>query len=169
MLRLAFIHLTRTIDSYKAVAARNRIQGHVSRESGRGDASVAIDIYLEAKRRCSGEDIRRSRLLDYYRAGKRWSLFAIASPISVLVFSPVAETIVQNHCITDSTLRALAVQVRQNHPELVRALDKVGQHAGFGTPSTMQGIPRMEDVVARTNEILGPILHRLYQGSRNSK
>jgi len=71
----------------------------------------------------------------------------------------------QNNSITESTLRAQVAQVQHNQPELVRILDEAGQHAGFGPSSTMIGSPRMEDVVARTNEALGPALHRMRQDS----
>jgi len=94
MLRFAYIHLRRVIDTYRAVAANERIKRQVGRKVGQSDASIAIDMYLEAKRGCSGETLKRSKLSDQYRAGKRYSVLAALSAISLYVFSPVAETLV---------------------------------------------------------------------------
>ena len=94
LLRLAFIHLARVIDTYKAVAAADRVQGKASRNVGQRDASVAIDIYLREKRKVSSEEIKRSRLSGYCRSGRRWAELAGPTPILVFVFPQVAETIV---------------------------------------------------------------------------
>ncbi|KAI9769849.1 MAG: hypothetical protein M1840_003843 [Geoglossum simile] len=158
LLRFAYIHLAWVIDTYKATAATDRVQGKVSRQVGQRDASVAIDMYLQAKRKISGEELKRSKLLGYYRTGRRWSLLAGPSPMSVFVFSRVAETIVQNNSITDSTIQAIATQIQDNHPELVRILAEVGQYTGLAYSSTTHSMPRLEDVVARANKALGPVL-----------
>jgi len=62
MLRFAYIHLRRVIDAYRAVAAKERIERQVGRKVGQSDASIAIDMYLEAKRGCSGEKLKSSKL-----------------------------------------------------------------------------------------------------------
>lgn len=85
LLRFALIHLAWVIDAYKAAAAADRVQGTVSRSVGQRDASVAIDIYLKAKRKVSGEELKRSTLLGYCRTGRRWAMLAGRSPIMVPV------------------------------------------------------------------------------------
>ena len=93
LLRFAYIHLVRVIDIYKAVAAKDRVGGQVNREPGQRDITVAIDLYLAAKKNSKG-GLSRGKLLDCHRRGKRWSFLAGPSSISVLVFSRVADTIV---------------------------------------------------------------------------
>ena len=73
LLRFAYFQLTQVIDAYKAVAATNRVQHKARRDVGHGDASVAIDLYLEKKRKVSGVALKRSRLLGYCRTGRRWA------------------------------------------------------------------------------------------------
>jgi hypothetical protein len=81
------------IDIYRATAAKDRAEGQVSRGVGQRDITVAIDIYLAAKKDSKGE-LSRTKLLDYCRRGKRWSFLAGPSPISVFVFAHAADTIV---------------------------------------------------------------------------
>jgi len=58
------------------------------------DATVAIDMYLKAKQDISGEPLKRSTLLGYYRTGRRWADLAGSSPLLVFIFPQMAETIV---------------------------------------------------------------------------
>jgi len=94
LLRFACILLALIIDAYKAVAATNRVQSKVSRTVGQRDASVAIDMYIQAKQKASGEELKRSSLLGYCCAGRHWAALAGQSPIMVFVFSQMTETIV---------------------------------------------------------------------------
>ena len=94
LLRFAYIHLTWVIEAYKTVAATYRIEGKVSRNVGHGDATVAIDLYLDMKRRSSGEEIKRSQVSANCRTGRRWVTLTGRSPLLAFVFSPIADTIV---------------------------------------------------------------------------
>ncbi len=85
LLRFAYIHLARTIVDYKTVAAIDRIRGSTSRSAGRRDATVAIDMYLKTKQGVFGENLKRSTLLGYCRAGRRWADLASSSPLLVFV------------------------------------------------------------------------------------
>jgi hypothetical protein len=64
----------------------------------------------------------------------------------------------QNNSITDSTVQAIAIQIQDNHPELVRILAEAGQYAGLAHSSKTHSMPQLEDVVARANKALGPVL-----------
>lgn len=92
--RFASIQLSSLIDAYKAVAAAGRTQSNSSRRRGCGDATVAIELYLEAKRKISGEISERGRILGYCRTGRRWKALAGRAPILVFMFPNIAETIV---------------------------------------------------------------------------
>ena len=133
LLRLAYIQLTWVIDAYKAVAAANRTE----RAVGHGDATVAINLYLDSKRKVPGERMKRSQLSGYCRTGRPWAALAGRSPILVLIFPTIADTVVyvprllpffsmthivdkQNNSIRDSTIRDLCGQVERDHPELVQ-------------------------------------------------
>jgi hypothetical protein len=93
LLRYAYIRLVQIIKVYKATATEDRVEGHISREAGHRDITVAIGMYLAAKK-ISGGGLSRSKLLDYCRRGRRWSLLAGPSPISVFIFSHAADTII---------------------------------------------------------------------------
>lgn len=92
--RFASIRLSSLIDTYKAVAATDRTQSNSGRRRGCGDATVAIELYLQAKRKISGEISERGRILGYCRTGRRWKALAGRAPILVFMFPGIAETIV---------------------------------------------------------------------------
>jgi len=62
---------------------------------------------------------------------------------------------VQNNSITDSTIQALAAQIEQNRPELIRSLTEVGKYAGLISSYTVCTMSRLEDVVTKTHRVLG--------------
>lgn len=80
--------------NYKTVAATDRIRGSTYRSIGRRDATVAINMYLQAKQDISEETLKRSTLLGYCRASRRGADLAGSSPLLVFVLSQMAETIV---------------------------------------------------------------------------
>ena len=93
LLRFAYIYLVQVIDACQAAAAKDRVKGQ-PRGVGQRDITVAIDMYLQAKKQTSSRGRPRSKLWDYCRRGKRWSLLAGPSPILVFVFLRAADTIV---------------------------------------------------------------------------
>ncbi|KAK5367235.1 hypothetical protein LTS13_008088 [Exophiala xenobiotica] len=127
LLRFACFQLTRVIDAYKAVVADDRVQNKARRPVGNGDATVAINLYLEEKRKVSGVALKRSRLLGHCRTGRRWAVLAVRAPLLILIFPHIADTIVyvpfhpplvethdfqrQNNAIRDSTIQALAARM----------------------------------------------------------
>jgi hypothetical protein len=75
------------------------------------------------------------------------------------VFLRAADTIVyvlppqrQNNSITDLEV---AAQVRYDHPQLVDVLVEVSKYAGLAPSSITRGIPRMEDIITRTDNTFG--------------
>jgi hypothetical protein len=54
LLRFAYIHLVWLIGIYRAAAARDRVEGLISRGVGQRDITVAIDMYLAAKKEDCG-------------------------------------------------------------------------------------------------------------------
>ena len=182
--RFAYIQLAWLIDAYKAAAATDRVRRKVRRRVGQRGASVAIDLYLQTKRKVSGETLKRRQILGYYRTGRRWRVLASRAPISVLIFLQIADTIVyvflhpplvethgferQNNSITGSTLRALAARIEQNRPELIGALMEVGEYTCLAASSTAQTMPRLEDVVANMYQVLGSVFQTIPQDLSNT-
>ena len=76
---------------------------------------------------------------------------------SVVELLPI-EGATQNNSITDPTIQSLAAHVWHDNPELVRVLIEVGQYAGLAPSRMTRGVPRIEDVVVRTNNAFGPLL-----------
>lgn len=66
-----YIHLVRVIDICRAAAAKDRVEGQVSRGVGQRDITVAVDMYLAAKKKGSKGGLSRIKLLDYCGRGKR--------------------------------------------------------------------------------------------------
>ncbi|PVH70104.1 hypothetical protein DL98DRAFT_146233 [Cadophora sp. DSE1049] len=116
------MHIARTILDCKTVAASDRVQGNTYRSVSIRDATVAVDMYLKTKQDVSGESLKRSTLLGYYRAGRRWADLAGSSPLLVFIFSQMAETIVQDNSITDSTVENIAHPIQSHYPGLTEAL-----------------------------------------------
>lgn len=173
LLRFARFQLTWVIDAYKAVAADDRVQNKARRSFENGDATVAINLYLEAKRKVSGVALKRSRLLGYCGTGRRWAVLAVRAALLILIFPHIADTIVyvpfhpplvethnfqrQNNPITDSTIRSLAVRMDQRRPDLVRILMEAGTYAGLSPSSAAYPLPRLKDIVTHTCQVLGSV------------
>jgi hypothetical protein len=162
LLRFECFQLTWVIDAYKAVAADDRVQNYARRRVGNGDATVAINLYLEAKRKVLGVALKRSRLLGYCQTDQRWAVLAGRAPLLISIVPHIADTIVyvpfhpplvethdfqrQINAITDSTIRALAVRMDQRRPDLVRVLMGAGTYAGeTRTTTTRTGNKRTRD------------------------
>lgn len=200
LLRFACFQLTRVINAYKAVAADDRVQNKARRRVGKRDvriqnkarrrvgnrdATVAINIYLKAKRKVSGVALKRSRLVGYCRTGRRWAVLAGRAPLLILIFPHIADTIVyvpfhpplvethnfqrQNNAITDSTIQALAVRMDQCHPDLFRVLMEAGTYAGLSPSSTVYPLPRLQDIIANTCQVLGSAFQSSLGNFRHSK
>jgi hypothetical protein len=132
-LRFSFVLLIHTIDALKA-ATKERLHCLAQRKPGYSNASLAIDIYLNAKTNASEGDLSRVELSEYRRIGMRWSQIAGASPLQLSVYSDTAETIMcvplalcvssilnrhsNNNSIKPASLQALAAQVQETCPEL---------------------------------------------------
>jgi hypothetical protein len=94
LLRFAYIRLIWIIDVYKAVAVIHRVEGKTSRNVGHGDATTAIDLYLEKRRQVSSEQVKRGQLVADCQTGRRWVSLAGRSPLLVFIFPQTADTIV---------------------------------------------------------------------------
>jgi hypothetical protein len=94
LLRFAYLQLAWSINAYKAVAAADRVKRRGRRKVGHRDATVAINLYLETKRKKTGKEVTRNRLLGYCRTGRRLAVLAGRAPLLVFIFPQVADTIV---------------------------------------------------------------------------
>jgi hypothetical protein len=92
-LRFAHLQLKYALDALHTAATKDRLRGLVQRKPGYSNASLAIDIYLNAKRNHPGEIPSRDRLSEYRRVSTRWPQLAGTSPLQLSVYSDAAETI----------------------------------------------------------------------------
>jgi hypothetical protein len=92
-LRFSYIQLKCAIDALNETATKARLRGLVQRKRGYSNASLAIDIYLSAKRNDIDETLSRNDLSEYRRVSMRWSQLVRASPLQLSVYSDLAETI----------------------------------------------------------------------------
>jgi hypothetical protein len=87
--RLAYNRLTHVFESPKKIVASYRRNGLLpSRRSGYGNASVAIDIYIEAQEQAgtSSDQVKQGS-----RVARRWRTLAGPSPIFVIIYSEAVE------------------------------------------------------------------------------
>ena len=92
--RFAYLQLKYAIDALKTAAAtKDGLHRLVQRKKGYSNASLAIDLYLSAKRDTSGGTLSREKLSEYRRLSTRWAQLAEESPIQMSAYSDAAETI----------------------------------------------------------------------------
>jgi hypothetical protein len=144
-LRFAYIHLMRAIDVLDAARKRDPLTSQACKKPGYSINSVAINIYLNAKKDTSYKIPSRSQLSEYIRVGRCWLKLAGPSPFQLAVYTRSAETIMyvlsarcatssilntlksNNYSITEPSLKALAAEVQHISPELVRILVSFGK------------------------------------------
>jgi hypothetical protein len=90
LMRFAYAQLIRAIDILKTAARRDQFHSRTRLKVGHGDATIAIDTYLSARR---NNCLSRAQLLEYVRKGTRWSRLAGPYPIILCIYSAKAETI----------------------------------------------------------------------------
>ncbi|KAK4148941.1 hypothetical protein C8A00DRAFT_19307 [Chaetomidium leptoderma] len=87
--RLAYIRLAHVFESLKKIVASDRRNGQLpARRSGYRNASIAIDIYIDAQEQAgtSREEVKKRN-----RVARRWRTLAGPSPIFVIIYSEAAE------------------------------------------------------------------------------
>jgi hypothetical protein len=80
-------------DSLMPVVKSERENGEAHRERGDRDISAIMDIYENARRRCSNTRASRNAIAEHRRTGKRIKTLAGPSPLFLLVYSEEAEPI----------------------------------------------------------------------------
>lgn len=90
--RLAYVQYMRLSDSLKGIIRSERQLG-VPRKSGYRDVCVAIDIYESAQRKRPSAQLRNA-IRERRRTGRHFETLAGPSPLFLLVYSDVAETVV---------------------------------------------------------------------------
>jgi len=90
---LAYFRLMTLFDSLMPVVKSERENGEAHRERGDRDVSAIIDIYENARRRCSNMRGSRNVIKEQRRTGKRVKTLAGPSPLFLLIYSDEAKTI----------------------------------------------------------------------------
>ncbi|KAK4201387.1 hypothetical protein QBC40DRAFT_324611 [Triangularia verruculosa] len=87
--RLAYIRLADVFESLKQIVASDRRNGQLpAQRSGYRNASIAIDIYIEAQEQAGTS---RDEVKQRNRVARRWRTLAGPSPIFIIIYSEVAE------------------------------------------------------------------------------
>ncbi|KAK4096497.1 hypothetical protein N658DRAFT_398838, partial [Parathielavia hyrcaniae] len=90
---LAYMRLMALFDHLKRVVKSERENGEAHRECGDRDISAIMDIYENARRRCSNTRASRNAIAEHRRTGKRVKTLAGPLPLFLLVYSEEAEPI----------------------------------------------------------------------------
>lgn len=88
--RVAYIQLAKIFITTQKIIENDRQNGQIDPQKGRGNASVAIDIYLRAPGTPSGG---RKYILKRLRISKRWYDFGGPLPLLVICYSDRVESI----------------------------------------------------------------------------
>lgn len=87
--RLAYIRLADVFESLKQIVAAERQNGQLlAQRSGYRNASVAVDIYIEAQEQAGTS---RDEVKQRNRVARRWRTLAGPSPIFIIIYSEAAE------------------------------------------------------------------------------
>jgi len=87
--RLAYIRLADVFESLKQIVASDRRNGRLpAQRSGYRNASVAVDIYIEAQEQAGTS---RDEVKQRHRVARRWRTLAGPSPIFIIIYSAAAE------------------------------------------------------------------------------
>ncbi|KAI0804238.1 hypothetical protein GGR55DRAFT_324178 [Xylaria sp. FL0064] len=114
--RLAYFQHLRLSDSLEAIIKTERANG-VPRKSGYRDISIVMDIYERAQVSRIDTGALRRTLYERRRTSRGWTTLAGPSPLFLLVYSDVAETIIHRSSGVDKTTMAtLAANVYRATP-----------------------------------------------------
>ncbi|KAB5536148.1 hypothetical protein GE09DRAFT_1249711 [Coniochaeta sp. 2T2.1] len=112
MIRLAYVQWARMLDRLLEIIERDRRSCLVQRTSGRGDASILIDVYLAIKGGVSG--VWREHFWRVTRVARRWAALGGPFPLLLITYSEEAEKIMAT--IPNHQLKALAEHMVQTAP-----------------------------------------------------
>ncbi|KAF0330496.1 hypothetical protein GQ607_002375 [Colletotrichum asianum] len=119
--RIAHLHLTRMLAYLTSTVKADRENGLLRPVVGRGDASIALDVYRHSQSSESGDGALR-QIKRRLRIARRWVDLTGGSLLLVLAFSDKADTVIRNFAITNRTLRSAAGSAFSSFaPELTRA------------------------------------------------
>lgn len=90
---LAYMRLMALFDHLKPVVKSERENGGAHRGRGDRDISAIVDIYENARRRCSNTQASRNAIVENRRTGKCVRTLAGPSPLFLLVYTEAAEPI----------------------------------------------------------------------------
>ena len=91
--RLAYIQYKRLSDFLESIIESERESG-APRNSGVGDATVVMNIVESVKQKCVSAASRRKAACEDRRIARRWAALAGPSPLFLLVYTDMAETVV---------------------------------------------------------------------------
>lgn len=91
--RLANVQLDRMMGDLKSIITSSRQQGIIRSTVGRGNATIALDLYVSAQDTEGGEKMKQ-RLQRRVRFARRWATLAASSPLLLVIFTREAERLV---------------------------------------------------------------------------
>jgi hypothetical protein len=91
MRRLAYVQWARMLEMLLQIIARDRRNCLVQRTSGRGDASILIDVYLATKG--GGSEGWQEHFGRVTRVARRWAALSGLFPLLLITYSEEAENI----------------------------------------------------------------------------
>ncbi|CAH0020151.1 unnamed protein product [Clonostachys rhizophaga] len=119
--RLAYVQLMRMFTTLESIIRAERESGQVPREPFYRDATIAIDIYMQAQEDCSHPDDLRREVKERKRASRSWSSLSGPSPLFTMIYSDAAEAIVRDVERQDGAiLKDVAVNIMERSDKAVQ-------------------------------------------------
>lgn len=91
--RLAYVQYKRLSDFLEGIIESERESG-APRNSGVGDATIVMNIAESVKQNCVSRELRRKAAREDRRIARRWAALAGPSPLFLLIYTDMAETVV---------------------------------------------------------------------------
>lgn len=92
--RFGYVQLVNFFQCLEDRIKLERRRGRFERKSGYGNASLAIDIYLHARKGVISDSRLKSQLRERKRIGRRWKRLAGPSELFLIIYSDLADVIV---------------------------------------------------------------------------
>ncbi|KAH6699600.1 hypothetical protein EV126DRAFT_424290, partial [Verticillium dahliae] len=120
--RCAYIHLAQLISHVIKVMRVRRQTGTLQSRTGRGDASIALDTYMQAQPPSEHSVTLRILLRRRIRIARRYSAITKASLLLVLMFGAKVDSLIKDFSVTQRALSAIAETALMSLPiDLVEA------------------------------------------------
>ncbi|KAM5347527.1 hypothetical protein ACJZ2D_017211 [Fusarium nematophilum] len=112
--RLGHVALTSMLDRLKGAIGASRRQGRLKSRSGHRNASIAMDLYLDAQGAISNRAQAKKQLNRRLQISRRWTELAGGCPLLLVIYSDAADRLIADRTASSMLLRAVGGHVSES-------------------------------------------------------